>query len=57
MIGPYFDLRKEFRSVEIQNLPIPLGVTQVLGSGPFVFLRECQKKRIVIVEKRIHPQY
>ncbi|CUK03951.1 hypothetical protein RUE5091_02567 [Ruegeria denitrificans] len=57
MVSPYYDQRKEFRSVEIQNLPIPVGVTLILESGLYVFLRECQTRRIVIVEKRARARY
>ena len=57
MVSPHCEQRKEFRSVEMQNLPIALGVTLILGSGLFVFLRECQMKRIVIVKKRAHARY
>ena len=57
MVRPHCGQRKEFRSVEMQNLPVALGVTLILGSGLFVFLQECQTKRIVIVEKRAHARY
>lgn len=43
--------------MEMQNLPGALGVTLILGSGLLVFLRECQTKRIVFVEKRGHARY
>lgn len=42
---------------ELPNLPVAIGIALILGSGLFVFLRERQKKRNVISQKRVHRRY
>ncbi|WP_170533821.1 DMT family transporter [Ruegeria atlantica] len=42
---------------ELPNLPVAVGISLILGSGLFVFLRERQKKRHVVTEKKVHRRY
>jgi len=42
---------------ELPSVVVSLGIALILGSGLFVFLRERQKKRSLVSEKRVHRRY
>ncbi len=42
---------------DLPDLPVAIGITLILGSGLFVFLRERQKDGQAISRKRVHRRY